>query len=330
MNKKITREKFIKWYGDHSKHISNGLKWFALIIFMFFIIRYMDLKEAKSAFSEISISIFFLFIGMLFVSKIFYAARWKMINQSLILNENVPISYFFTTNLLAEFVTIALPSSIGGEVARFLKINSRNQNAVMTTTGIFIDRMIGITTMVIVSFIVLLLTGQNFTINIRELLPQDYLVPLTIGTFLVGGLIAYGMIRWIKNSAYPEKIKTAWELVKQNRLRLLTATTVSIVAHIIFSLSYVVIFQRLFPLPTISVIGIILTPQLARSIPISLFGVSGGEGLMVISQMMVGMPQSTALAITFISLIARYFFALCGFLFEIFTDGVRFIKDLLN
>ena len=330
MNKKITGENFIKWYGDHSKHIINGLKWLTLIIFMFFVIRYIDLTEAKSAFSEISISIFFLYIGMLFVSKIFYAARWKMINQSLILDESIPISYFFTTNLLAEFVTIALPTSIGGEVTRFLKINRRNQNAVMTTTGIFIDRVIGIITMTIVSFIVLLLMGQNFTIDIRELFPQDYLIPFTFGTFLVGGLIAYGVIRWVKNSNYPEKIKTAWELVKQNRLRLLTATTVSIVAHIIFSLSYIVIFQRLFPLPPISVIGVILTPQLARSIPISLFGVSGGEGLMVISQMMVGMPQSTALAITFISLIARYFFALCGFLFEILTDGVRFIKDLLN
>jgi len=330
MNQKITREKFTKWYGDHSKHIINGLKWLTLITLLFFIVRFIDLKEAKSAFSEISISVFLSFIGVLFLSRIFYAARWKMINQSLILNENVPISYFFTTNLLAEFVTIALPSSIGGEVARFLKINSRNQNAVMTTTGIFIDRVIGITTMTIASVIVLLLMGQNFTFNIRDFLPQDYLIPLTIGTFLVGGLIAYGIIRWVKNSAYPEKIKTAWELVKQNRLRLLTASTVSIVAHIIFSLSYVVIFQRLFPLPTISVIGVILTPQLARSIPISLFGVSGGEGLMVISQMMVGMPQSTALVITFISLIARYFFALCGFLFEIFTDGVRFIKGLLN
>ncbi len=330
MNRKITRENFIKWYGDHSKHIINGLKWLALIIFMFLVIRFIDLKEAKSAFSEISVSIFFLFIGMLFLSKIFYAARWKMINQSLILDESIPISYFFTTNLLAEFVAIALPTSIGGEVTRFLKINRRNQNAVMTATGIFIDRVIGITTMGIVSVIVLLLMGQNFTINIRELLPQDYLIPFAFGTFLVGGLIAYGVFRWVKNSTYPEKIKTAWKLVKQNRLRLLTAFTVSIVAHIIFSLSHIVVFQRLFPLPTISVIGVILTPQLARSIPISLLGVSGGEGMMVISQMMVGMPQSTALAITFISLIARYFFALCGFLFEIFTDGVRFIKDLLN
>ena len=330
MNQKITRERIVKWYSDHSKHIINGLKWFTLIIFLFFIVRFVDLKEAKSAFSEISISIFILFIGMLFLSRIFYAARWKMINQSLILDENIPILYFFTTNLLAEFVTIALPSSIGGEVTRFLKVNRRNQNAVMTTTGIFIDRLIGITTMAIISIIVLLLMGQNFTINIRDFLPQNYLIPFTLGTFLIGGLITYGVIRWVKNSAYPEKIKTAWKLIKQNRLRLLTASAISILAHIIFSLSYIVIFQQLFPLPTISVIGVILTPQLARSIPISIFGVSGGEGLMVISQIMVGMPQSTALVITFISLIARFFFALCGFLFEFFTDGIRFIKDLPN
>jgi len=30
------------------------------------------------------------------------------------------------------------------------------------------------------------------------------------------------------------------------------------------------------------------------------------------------------------NMIFRYSFALCGFLFENFTDGVRSIKDLLN
>ena len=330
MKQKKTINKITEWYAIHSGQIMNGLKWLSLIIFLFLTIRFIDLKEAKSALSEISISIFFLYIGILFLSKIFYAARWKMINQSLAENESIPVLFYFTTNLLAEFVTIALPSSIGGEVTRFLKINHRNQDAVITTTGIFIDRVIGISTMAIDSAVVLLFMDQVLTINIREFLPQEHLIPFTMITLTVGGLIVYFAIRWYKNSTYPKKIKTAWGLVKQNRLRLLTAFAISIIAHIIFSLSHVVLFQRLFPLSVLSVIGVILTPQLGRSIPISLFGVSGGEGLMVISQMMVGMPQSTALVITFISLIARYFFALLGFLFEIFTDGLRFIKDLLN
>lgn len=315
---------------NQKKSINRITKWFSLFIFLFFAIRFIDLKEAKSALSEISISIFFLYIGILFLSKIFYAARWKMINQSLVENESIPVLFFFTTNLLAEFVTIALPSSIGGEVTRFLKINRRNQDTLITTTGIFIDRLIGITTMAIDSAVVLLLMGQVLTINIKEFLPQEHLIPFIFVTLMVGGSIVYLAIRWYKNSTFSKKINTAWRLVKQNRHRLLTASVVSIIAHIIFSLSHVILFQRLFPLPVLSVIGVILTPQLGRSIPISLFGVSGGEGLMVISQMMVGMPQSTALVITFISLIARYFFALLGFLFEIFTDGLRFIKDLPN
>ena len=330
MNQKKTINEITKWYGNHSKHIMNGFKWFSLIIFLFLAIRFIDLNEAKSALSEISISVFFLYIGMLFLSKIFYAARWKMINHSLVENESIPVLSFFTTNLLAEFVTIALPSSIGGEVTRFLKINRHNQDAVITTTGIFIDRMIGITTMAIDSAVVLLLMGQSLTINIRKFFPQEHLIPFTLVTLIVGGLIVCFAIRWYKNSIYPKKIKTAWGLVKQNRFKLLTASAISIIAHILFSLSHLVLFQRLFPLPVLSVIGVILTPQLGRSIPISIFGVSGGEGLMIISQMMVGMPQSTAVVITFISLIARYFFALFGFLFEILTDGLRFIKDLPN
>lgn len=328
MKQKTKKEIIIKWFNVHSTQIINGLKWITLLIFLFLIIRFIDLEDVKSAFSEISISIFLSFIGILLISRVLYAARWKIINRSLLNDENIPISYFFSTNLLADFLTIALPSSIGGEVARFLKINRYNQDGVMTTAGIFIDRMIGVATMVIVSITVLLLMGQEVKIDIHKLIPQNYLLPFFFGALLAGGLIIYGLFRWVKTKALAEKIKTTWELVNQNRLGLLFAAVVSITAHIVFSISHITIFQRLFPLPPLSVIGVILTPQLARSIPISLFGVSGGEGLMIISQMMVGMSQSTALVITFLSLIARYLFAMIGFLVELITDGKKFIGDL--
>ena len=325
-----TKSNIAKWYGNHSKHIMNGFKWFCLIILLALAIRFVNIEKAKSAFLQISISIFILYICILFFSKVLYALRWKIINRALIHKKNIPISYFFSTNLLAEFVTIALPSSIGGEVTRFMKINRHNQDAILTTTGIFIDRLIGIISMAITSIAVLLIIGQEIFIDLNAFFTQDYFLPILVGALITGGLIIYGLFRWVKTKDFTKKIKTAWVMVHQNRLSILLAAIISIVAHILFSVSHVTIFQRLFPLPVLSVIGVILTPHLARSIPISLFGISGGEGLMVISQMMVGMPQSTALVITLISLIARYFFALTGLLLELITDGRKFLNILRN
>ena len=156
-----------KWYENHSKHIVNGFKWFCLIIFLALTIRFVNFEKAKSAFLQISISIFISYIGILFFSKVLYAIRWKIINRVLIHKKNIPISYFVSTNLLAEFVTIALPSSIGGEVTRFMKINHHNQYAILTTTGIFIDRLIGIISMVINSIAVLLIIGHEFFIDLH-------------------------------------------------------------------------------------------------------------------------------------------------------------------
>ena len=319
-----------KWYENHSKHIVNGFKWFCLIIFLALAIRFVNFEKAKSAFLQISISIFISYIGILFFSKVLYAIRWKIINRVLIHKKNIPISYFVSTNLLAEFVTIALPSSIGGEVTRFMKINHHNQYAILTTTGIFIDRLIGIISMVITSIAVLLIIGHEFFIDLHAFITQDYFLPILIGALITGGLIIYGLFRWVKSKDFTKELKTAWIMVYQNRPSILLAVIISIIAHILFSVSHVTIFQRLFPLPVLSVIGVILTPQLARSIPISLFGISGSEGLMVISQTMVGMSQSTALVITFISLIARYFFALTGLLLELITDGRNFFINLRN
>jgi hypothetical protein len=52
--------------------------------------------------------------------------------------------------------------------------------------------------------------------------------------------------------------------------------------------------------------------------------------MMVASQMMVGIPRESALLITLISLISRYFFALVGFIIEMLTDGIGFMKKAGN
>ena len=318
------------WFRSHSKQISAIGKWAILVILLVAALLILDVNDIRSVFSSITLGMFFSYVGILLSSRILYSARWKLINQALTGKDHISLPTFFSTNLLAEFVTIAFPSSIGGEVTRFFKINPHNQDPLATTTGIFIDRLIGITTMILDSIIVLLLMRQDFSINLEEYIPGSYVVPIIIGAVFVTGTVLVLFTRLMRKSDYLIKIKNAWDLVKKNKHLIFYATLISIASHIIFSLSHVVLFQSLFPIPYLSVIGVILTPQLARSIPISLFGISGGEGMMIVSQMMIGLPQNTALVITLTSLFARYFFALCGLVIEILTDGLKFIKKLSN
>jgi len=83
----------------------------------------------------------------------------------------------------------------------------------------------------------------------------------------------------------------------------------------------------LFPVSYIEAVAIILTPQLARSIPISVLGISASEGLMVPSLMMAGMTREIALTITVLSLLGRYSFAFLGFLWEFLESGLSFFKQ---
>ena len=313
---------------SHKKLFINGIKWTLLATFLLLTIRFVNINEIKDSLLLISLPTFFLYLTFLCVSRIFYAARWKLVYDSFENSTSVPIGKFFTTNLLAEFVTIALPTSIGGEVTRFFKINPSNNDPIATTTSIFIDRLLGISTMVIDSIIVLILMGQDFSLDIEGFIPKRYYYPIIAGVILLGVVSLFLAYQWMKSNHFPEKIIDAWKRIKQNRIKLAAALIVSLIAHIMFSISHIVLFQKLYPLPILSIIGVILTPQLARSIPISILGISGGEGLMVFSQMLIGLPESTALTITFISLFARYFFAFCGFIFELLSDGLSFFKTL--
>ena len=59
----------------------------------------------------------------------------------------------------------------------------------------------------------------------------------------------------------------------------------------------------------------------------SVLGISAGEGLMVASQILVGVPRDIALIIIFITLSTRYLFAFLGFIIELFNDGTEFFKQ---
>lgn len=304
------------------------LKWVVLFIFLFFAWRFFQWDQFSDALNQLSFQGIALYVLVIFFSRIIYAYRWQLIGAMMIEKVRIPLAFFFQTNLLAEFVTIVMPSSLGGEVTRVLKLNSRGSRTTLSTASILIDRALGIGGMLAVSLASLALIGQKIVINIEDLVPQELITPLVILVMLVFVLVIIGGFIWLRNPVQKQRFVRAWSMVKNNIPLLIFAFLTSMAAHVIFSLAHFFLLRELFPLNPLEIIAVILTPQLARSIPVSVLGISAGEGLMVAGQMMIGIPKETALLVTLAALASRYFFAILGFLIEFLRDGIHFFKQV--
>ena len=315
-----------EFFLKYQKIILSTIKWLFLILFFVIIINLIDLNDFRETLASVRFTTIAAFTLLLGVSKLLYAVRWQLINSAINPQANIPWKVFLSTNLLAEFVSIALPSSIGGEVVRFAKINPHNQNGWKTSFGIFVDRLMGVATMLAGSFFLILLMGDEIKSFFgRKLAEVNW--ALTIMLMAIATLITVFLaVKFYSKKKEEIDLETFRKAARDKWPQLTLAVFISLLSHFSFSASHLVIFRQLFPLPFISALGVVLVPQLAKSIPISLFGISGSEGLMIFGQMLVGLPENTAVVITFISLFARYIYAALGLVIELLQDGWSFIN----
>jgi len=311
-----------------TNRILQAVKWIVLIVLLYIGSRYVNIQDIRKTFQKFSILSFILYMAAISISRILYAWRWKINGKRILANPDLPLFYLYHVNNLAEFVTIVMPSSITGEITRVMKMNARGNKTISSTAVLMIDRFVGIVSMAFISIGALLIMGQDFQINLERFIPSKNIMLIISGVLI---LLVIGLIlawRRIKKTNLMEKINQAWRIISTNSRQIMISFLVSCIAHISFSVSHYFLFREVYPLPIIDIVGIILFPQLARSIPVSVLGISPGEGMMVASQMMIGITRETAVAVTFLTLLGKYILALSGFIIELFIDGIRFFQNM--
>ncbi|HUV15316.1 MAG TPA: lysylphosphatidylglycerol synthase domain-containing protein, partial [Pelolinea sp.] len=145
------------------KNLIQIIKWVILFVFLFIVWHYFQWDQFSNILTNLSIKAIFLYVLVIFISRILYAFRWKLIASVVIKNIQIKLGYFLQTNFLAEFVTIVMPTSLGGEVARVLKLNYRGSRTTLSAASILIDRALGIAGMLAVSLISLVLIGKKIS-----------------------------------------------------------------------------------------------------------------------------------------------------------------------
>lgn len=306
-------------YWLSSRYFVIG-KWLALTGMLYLAVRFANLNDFISSFSQVSLPALVGFWGLILLSRFFYAFRWYLICANGLGLRGISGLFLLRINLLGEFVGIAMPSALGGEAVRVMKLGARTGMAARSTASIVADRLLGLISMALITLVLLPELGVSVAWQL-PLAASSLWSTLTLS--VTGFGVAIFWLRW-RDGRIP--LPCAIQQLELGFSSLITLVLLSVGGHLIFASGHYLLFQEIQPFPYLVIVAITMTAQLARSVPISLLGIGLSEGSMVALASLVGVTPETALVVVVIALGARYIFAIGGLLIELWCDGKMFLN----
>lgn len=289
------------------------LKWLLLVFFLIIFLNLLDLPELLSSFRKMSFFAFISSAASLLLARFLYAVRLQRLLAGL--HYPAPIQYILRINLLAEFVSIAMPSYAAGDVVRVDKLHKYVVRTSITISVALIDRVIGLATMVFLALI--FLPSTSISTMWRLPLSSIELAALLSAIALLAILISLNVTKKSQN-----KYMKAYSRV--NRSSIALAIMVSLLGHTAFAFAYFVLFGEFEVLTLREVIGMVMLSQTVLVIPVSVFGIGPNEGLLFLFAQLAGLSHEAIVAILVVAVGIRYLFAFTGFVWEFGADGREF------
>jgi hypothetical protein len=295
------------------KSVFPLLKWIFLALIAYAALRISEGEGLREKIANFPIEGIILFLALGLASRLLYSLRWQLINRSLGMGGQT-LGYLFRINLLSEFVSIVLPSYLGGEGVRLLKLRQRGGATREILVSQVIDRILGVTA--------LLLLTAVFLPFLLPYLPAEFtlppaLLPLAIGLLLVSGLTVGLWVRKRGSLPLPSALRGLHVELKP----ILIGLALSALGHFLYATGYFVLFRALSAVDYAPAMAVTLVALLTASVPLSVFGVDVSDGSLVVLAGLLAVEPGAALIVVALVVASRYFFSLCGLVLELIADG---------
>ena len=247
-------------------------------------------------------------------SRLVCSWRWSLLGQGLMPGSMGPLP-LYRLGLLAEFVNLWLPTSLGGEAVRIWGI-ADGGDLPRATVSVGLDRLVGI------AGLVLSLIPLGFLVRLPF---PGWVVPSAVGAVLLGVGLALALRHHLAGRAgWADALASlAWP-------RIAGALLLSACAPWCIVAGFLVFFQVIHPLPAGSVAAFVLLTRFGRAIPVSFLGVNSVEGSMFVVGELLGVPSAVvALAVT-LNFSDKLVHSLAGGLIELVRGGREGLRALAN
>ncbi|MEO8391620.1 MAG: lysylphosphatidylglycerol synthase transmembrane domain-containing protein [Chloroflexota bacterium] len=303
------------------RHSLKLLKWGILLVIGYFALKLVNLPDLRASMETLPAFTIPVFLGLMLLARLFYALRWKLLASSADVAD-LPALDLLRVGLLSEFVSIVLPSYLGGDGLRLLKLRAYTQNKRAVLASIVMDRVVGVLTLMILTAVFLPFLASYFKVE------------LPVSAFLAG-IMVVGLLLLVLALAYLLLKRSGLWLRAEALLRvtleersLLTGVGLSLLGHLTYVSAYVILFRHLSSVDSVSIVAIVFLALLGNSIPISLLGIEMSDGVLIVLAQMIGIAPSVTLVVIALVVASRYLFGIVGLVAEMLVDGQEIFSGL--
>jgi len=301
---------------------------------LFYVTTLVNLNEIKPIITQLDFSLLTIAIATHIIAFILMSIRWWLILVSSgkqVLYKKASAAYY-----LGLFCNNFLPTSMGGDVIRIVKLRSDGLDTNQLIFSTLCDRIIGL-----LSIIVMGIIGLNFSTSIYESIGYRSIVLTNIVSAMLFVLALAALnarvrdiiIKFILNRLRLwNKLNNFLIFVHQNvetlkKSRILAKTILlSLVSQILIVLTYYYIAQSIhIDLELFEFVLIVPVVAVFTSLPISVGGLGIREGTMVVLLSAIGISTTNAVSISLLYLTILIMITLPGGIFML--SGKRDIAN---
>lgn len=317
------------------KTVVNILKVAISVLLMVFLIKKAHFSKILEEISKISwsslLGVFLLFIFITFVLSI----RWKIVSSPF--QRKISLWYFFKYFLYSYFFNNFLPSSIGGDIVRALKIMNHLNERSHGFASVLVDRLLGILATLTYASVGLFFTAHYFKSN--KIIYLAILFAAVVG-FLMYVLFNYRFYQKIKGRL--EKIHffkvgeriikliESIHIFKANKQVLLYGYILSLLAQgLMVILNYLLAVSMGYK-PSLEYMFFAIPVSFMVALFPSINGIGVRDWSYVVLFQKVHIPVAAAVSLSFLVLSIQIFLSLFGgimWIFEKNNPKIETIED---
>jgi uncharacterized membrane protein YbhN (UPF0104 family) len=296
-------------------------KWLIFLIAIGFLLKSLSYDQLQASLSLISPTTLLLFLAIVFTSRVIYVFRWWLICRHIVTLPATNYRYLLRISFLGEFSSIIFCTAGAGEIVRVSKLSNFTGNLSYSALSVALDRLFGVGGMLLFALLFLPYLNISFDDFMPVLNNVNWLMIILVATVCILGI---GFI-----------LQKGLDMLKKYNLNfsfliLFNLLLFTLAGHLLFASGYYFLLQKVHPTPYLISVALVFVSQLAKAVPVSLLGISGGEASLLVLASLVGISTEEIIAVIGVAVASLYFISSTGLLAELFVDGKAFILSNLE
>ncbi|KWT85774.1 lysylphosphatidylglycerol synthase transmembrane domain-containing protein [Candidatus Magnetominusculus xianensis] len=278
-------------------------------VILYVLLSKIDTSKVFSLLRNINLLCFFAASLLCVFSMLIISRRWQ-----LFISDDIPLSKLFSLNMIGLFFNNVMPGTTGGDAVKLYYVYKKTGNGLIAAGSVFMDRYIGLANIIFIGFAAMLF-GLNRLVGTGV----EYFTPVVTAAFVVVSFIVFRFRlggRFASVSKFYEYFHLYMRNLRAIALSFLLTTAAQLIAIGCAYLTAVGLGVKIDVLDLLIFIPVII---LIASIPISISGLGLREGAFVILFKKAGIPEETAIAISFGWYLTTLAASLPGFIFYLYN-----------